>query len=172
MLSTEETADPDRVLCVVARRDLTDAVDLLFSLPPPDQWDQSAAELAARVVAYCRHRERLSPGREQLVRYPWLATVSDDDELVDELLRQAGDWDLGADLQPTRRDRYIRLRRRSQRLAGQVYRSRHASGHGVVAASATRRADSILRSLRADSIQPSTRRIQEELPEQLDGSFR
>lgn len=103
VIATEVVGDPDRVLCGIARRDLADVVDLLFSLPPDDdRWDASVTDAAGRMVAYCRYRERLSPQPDQFARYPWLKAVRDDDELLDVLWNESRGWVLDDELRPAR----------------------------------------------------------------------
>jgi hypothetical protein len=98
--ATEDIAVPDRIVCGVARRDLGDAIDLVFGLLSADDWDPSVADSAARAVAFCHHHRLLRPGLDEVERHPWIAEVENDSELVAELLERSAQWHLAGDLRP------------------------------------------------------------------------
>jgi hypothetical protein len=84
---TEGCPVPDRLLVQIAARDLSDAVDLLYSAGPEAD-DELAVELAAfagRVTAYLNSRELAVPDPRDAPRYPWLADAQDDTDLIDQL---------------------------------------------------------------------------------------
>lgn len=103
---TEVFDTEDRLLCSIAERDLADAVDLLFSAmrseDEGDGWDVDVAVVAEQMAAYCRARERLCPEPEAELRYPWLASVRDDLELIDVLWRESRGWSLTPNGSPIR----------------------------------------------------------------------
>ncbi|MBN1170951.1 MAG: hypothetical protein JXA67_02150 [Micromonosporaceae bacterium] len=90
----EVVDNPDAVLRSIATRDVSSALDLLFSLVPSATGEESARTRAAarRLVGYCRFRERLHPGQDQVRRYPWLASVVDDEAFLDRLWAESSRW--------------------------------------------------------------------------------
>jgi hypothetical protein len=92
--------DPDRILVDVARRDLADAIDLLYTLLldnlPDDKLDELVSE-AADLVAYVAAQPVPRPGTPAVAQHPWLADVRTNAEFVRELWARA--------LPPARPDR-------------------------------------------------------------------
>jgi hypothetical protein len=102
--ATEETTGEHTVLDV-GRRDLRDAIDLLFLAGTAVHDPAEPADLAAageRLVAYAESRdlgsfEYLAPAAQRRVsaeHVPWLAEVADDSEFVDRLWRESAGWQL------------------------------------------------------------------------------
>lgn len=107
--ATESFETEDRLLLAIARRDLADAIDLLFSIEPPEDDDNSQTEdivgAAERMIAYCQAREQLRPEPDATLRYPWLESVQDDVGLINALWRESRGWSLTADGTPIYTDK-------------------------------------------------------------------
>jgi hypothetical protein len=87
---------PDTVLIDLAGHQLEDAVDVLFAALPSALGDigslTRAAHEAVPVLAYLRARQGLYPQDPSQVRYPWLAGLRNDQELVARLLQESEGW--------------------------------------------------------------------------------
>jgi hypothetical protein len=140
--------DPDRVLVDVARGDLADAVDLLYTLLrldtlPDDQLDELVAD-AAGLVAYVAAHPVPRPGAAPVGYHPWLADVRTNAELVRALWTNAlpavaaGGETLGGDGRPgrvnallgegLRQVRHSALGQHAERATGAL---RHLAGRRV-----------------------------------------
>ncbi|MEU6025170.1 hypothetical protein [Micromonospora sp. NPDC047134] len=89
--ATEDSTDPDRILLTIARRDLSDVVDVLSSVGPEPTEAQARdlAEAAGMLTAYVKRREAAVPDERDGDRYPWLDEVDDDVDMLDRLLTEA-----------------------------------------------------------------------------------
>jgi hypothetical protein len=87
---TEPASDPNRLLLGIAQRDLSDVVDLLYSVGPHASYDLAAqlAECAGDLVTYFDERERAVFDVSDGLRYPWLEAAKDDADLLDLLLSE------------------------------------------------------------------------------------
>ncbi|GAA1615814.1 hypothetical protein [Actinoplanes couchii] len=119
------------LLTGTARNSMRDAVDLLFTVIDADSLDDTAADAviaaAGALVEYCDQRERLAPAGPD--RYPWLAGIKDDADLIDQLLSLAAAG--GDDPEPDRESlggRHRRYGRLRLLLRGGADRLRRAAG--------------------------------------------
>ncbi|GAA1560721.1 hypothetical protein GCM10009827_097530 [Dactylosporangium maewongense] len=85
-----DPADVETALLALAKISLPDAVDLLYSVADQGPGTSSALlDFAPTVVKYCQRQICLQPDGSQLDRFPWLAHVRNDRELVRQLYAES-----------------------------------------------------------------------------------
>lgn len=94
--------DGASLVLATARRSLSDAVDLLFTAADTEGSEDldETAQLASRLVGYCRGREQLMPSAPEEERHRWLPQVVDDAGLVARLCEEAAPWSLSPSGEP------------------------------------------------------------------------